>query len=1502
MNGPALLRSIKLSVTATILGALLAAGLALPAQAAETNNLTVTVRNVTGTPLVGMSIIALSVADGEEIEGDLVAGDYPKAKPVTGKPGVYVFTGLSAIDHTLYFGTATSTTFTQLLGGASEISRAQVIPAGQTSLSVSLASNAVITGIVKTPAKKILPKALVTAYLYTGSDWITYASARADAKGRYTIRDLDPGSYRLKFSGPAGDYSPLYSGGAATFDEASGIVVGVGATATANATFPTGLGAITGTSWAEYSDDDFYGFMPLANARAIAIPVTQDASYPYPVVLDTERSVTSAAANKKGAWTIKNLRPGKYVVKISPWYYNQAATFIGGGRLEYAQVFTVGAGKVVKAGRHDTYMNRQGGSVTVVVRNPGGGAVPGADVLLQSDADPDYYYRGTTNGSSIVTFGKSGKNHTIQPGAFTLSVLTNGSWAPAVQDAYISSGAQTIDVNVQWPSAPDGFVTAPSIAETALVVGTRYEVAAQAHRAAATLTYQWLRDGHPVFGADEAAYTSRAGDIGAQLSVRVASHQFGYPTTTAKASVAGLVVSDVTVPTNVTAPSITPATGAHVGTTLRVLPGSWSVKGLDYGYEWLRNGIPFDNAGSSYVVKLADLDAEFTAVVTATKSGYADATAATPTGVTPVFADAAQLKSGLAVTAAVVKKPKGTKKYTVKPGVWTALAPTFSYEWLRGGIVVGTGPTLTEKPSAALLAQTLEVRATANAPGFGPGTATVLARKSSKAVVMAGTPSVTLGDEPVAASTPVAVGQELVASGSTWEVDDPSDSVSYGYQWLRKVGKAKAVTIKGATLASYKPTAADVGSLLSVTVTARSVRTGNAVKTVAAGTVVTRTGLAELTPTITLEGSTVVGTRLYPSYDFAWQSFGAKVSYQWYGCALPKCTASTPAASFAKIPGATLAYYATPAAYAKGRIYVVETATKAGYTAARAVSDIVTIVPKNVIPVLSRPTVVTETGSVMMGGIALGTQASFGVEIEAINRYWELCVLDCTSPTAVWGNPHGYTDYYQTSYYPSTVDWAGGESYLRFTTVGQRPGYPSVTTSSLPVRLVEGDFSARVHSAVTAGPSNIGKVSVFSSDLPNWAIRSNPRWFVEDTERASGSFYTMQPEDQGKAIYAVVTVSAPGYADVEVVAVAQRRSTSLVATPTTIVGTKLGETLSLADPEPFHDLPQTPHSDWKYSYRWNYGHVGSGDQATFDPIASHVGQQIQVEIYVTSPVYGWYSTTVYSAAPLLEGDPLTVEEDAALFWDGDLLPGALVSASELHFSEPEVETSYLWQTSIDDTTWVDTNETSGIYEIDLHDSNLLLRVVATGTKPGHDSVVSTSAPAQVLEGDVIRLLGAPALSGNVRVGSTLTTTAGAWSEGAVPSIQWLLNGRAIPGATGPTYVPLATHAGDEISVRVTARQAGKLDVSAETAALTIATGLAPVATKAPVITGTTTLTATPGVWNTSGLTYTFEWTRVGSEPVLGETLVLPAGHLRAEYTLTVRAERFGYEPGVVTAH
>lgn len=127
---------------------------------------------------------------------------------------------------------------------------------------------------------------------------------------------------------------------------------------------------------------------------------------------------------------------------------------------------------------------------------------------------------------------------------------------------------------------------------------------------------------------------------------------------------------------------------------------------------------------------------------------------------------------------------------------------------------------------------------------------------------------------------------------------------------------------------------------------------------------------------------------------------------------------------------------------------------------------------------------------------------------------------------------------------------------------------------------------------------------------------------------------------------------------------------------------------------------------------------------------------------------------------------------------------------------------------------------------------------------------------------------APAITGTVEVGQTITCSTGTWQPSLSLSYayQWKAAGVNISGATSSTYLLTASEAGKAITCTVTATNS--VGSGSATTAATVEVPFIPSNVTLPVITGTAsvgqTLTSSTGTWNgSSPINYTYQWKRAG---------------------------------------
>ena len=176
----------------------------------------------------------------------------------------------------------------------------------------------------------------------------------------------------------------------------------------------------------------------------------------------------------------------------------------------------------------------------------------------------------------------------------------------------------------------------------------------------------------------------------------------------------------------------------------------------------------------------------------------------------------------LATAPTIVGGPQAGKLLAAVPGTWGGGKPvSFGYQWQRcdaagrGCAAIATAVGRTYTPTAADVGHALLVRVSAVTPA---GTASA----SSIATLAVAASGATGGAAPKAQKLPTVqgsnqVGQVLTAQVGTWT----GSPTSYSYQWRRcAIGATACVAIAGAGGDMYTTSPGDIGSVISLTVTA----------------------------------------------------------------------------------------------------------------------------------------------------------------------------------------------------------------------------------------------------------------------------------------------------------------------------------------------------------------------------------------------------------------------------------------------------------------------------------------------------------------------------------------------------------------------------------------------------------------------------------------------------------------------------------------------------------
>ena len=344
----------------------------------------------------------------------------------------------------------------------------------------------------------------------------------------------------------------------------------------------------------------------------------------------------------------------------------------------------------------------------------------------------------------------------------------------------------------------------------------------------------------------------------------------------------------------------------------------------------------------------------------------------------------------------------------------------------------------------------------------------------------------------------------------------------------------------------------------------------------------------------------------------------------------------------------------------------------------------------------------------------------------------------------------------------------------------------------------------------------------------------------------------------------------------------------------TISGTaQMGETLT-ADTSPIAD--EDGLENVSYSYQWIRSDNGadtdiSGEtDSTYTLVLADLGKTIEVQVTFTDDDDNAETLTSVATEPVsaAANNPAT----GVLTISGTVQVGEALTADTSGIDDADglTNVSYSYQWLADDADIQ--GDTGSTYTLTDDDVGKVIKVKATFTDDaGNEESLTSGATAEVEARPNSPATGAPAISGTVQAGETLTAdTSGITDEDGLTNVsysyQWLADDSDIGGETASTYAVSDDAVGKAISVRVTfTDNAGNEESLTSGATAEVEARPNSPATGAPAISGTVqagqTLTAdTSGITDADGLTnvsYSYQWLDEDAD-IAGETA--------STYTLT----------------
>lgn len=1476
-----------------VLAALLFAGLfffglqAPAAHAVGPLDITVHVATKSGAPLSGMSVYAYPIQN-HAVVGDGFVADYIGPGEFKFQDSTTSESFLSSGTYAIYFDAPASATtaFDQFWGGTTFVEEAHYWQyADGRDLHITLATNSVFTGKVTGTSSKALSGVAVYPWRWDGNDFYRLDPARVttSSTGVYTMRDLEPGTYKIEFA-PANTtgYLSKFSGP---------LTVGLGATVTSNAALSVGA-SLSGTVQL---------YDTLGGPTPVKVQSNGVTARAYPLVggnIDTSVSYASKPTSTTGKWTISGLPTGAYKVKVydtldpdNPAYVDkwlQDSEHVAG-----ATTYNVVAGhSYTQSGttRMDFYQDTPDTSLVLNVKNHTGTAAAPDDtsVYIVSTSGEDFSaYFLLSGGTTYFAF--------LPVGDYDVYVDSpDAADGPSVASQSIASGTpNTWDITLPSPSSFT-YATPASIAESATAVGTTYTVnrgATSFSDSKVQYSYIWLRNDAPIFGSQSSTsstYTSRGVDADHKISVIVRADSFGYDSVFSTV-VAANPVTTGPAPVNTDPPLIVGPPLPVAGSVLTADVGTWNATGLSFAYQWLSDGNPIAGATSrAYTVLPTDAGHQIAFTLTASRVGYVNGVAGSDNLATIGHIAAPKLTKNPVYSAKVVG---ANLHLTTTNGTWSPVPTSYSYAWLADDVIVGTTASfdcaLVDCPATAAIG----LQIVAHRTGYVDSTRTYLVRKGSLVPPIDGSGSVydnTPSFRQLHDGDPAWVTHVLHVQDPTYTYPlDDGGTITRAYQWQRKTGSTWA-SIKGATKSTYTPTTADAGHPLQVRITTASTRYASVVALYAAGTGTLLPDLAAVTePQIYGSGDVGIVKSVYlPTFPVSSVTF----AYQWYTCnngGGADCTDQTSAnPNWKAISGATKSTFLPSAALDNTGLLVQVKATKANYATYLKRSPGMQLgVSDNVGYIQGSTATITGTvaSAALVGRSITGKPGVTDRTAGVTHVYeWQVCDGQYGACTTAPGAPTGLTvtpdDSWRTAY---------ADSWLRFVDHISVNGAPRVDGFSPTYPIGLGTNTPIVAPKVALSAGTYTASSTWNDSTVSY------EWLDNGSSESNVATYT--PASTTTPITVEVTVTRPGYNDVHLEVVA--RKGTLPAQDLAITGARYGDTLTA--PDTF--VPVIGGQTVKYQWYSGSTAISGKTAATFVPSTAYIGKALKVKITLGSPRY---NTKTYYSTPVVLGSHLAATGTPVIVSSlPNQSPGSKLTVDRSSFPAGMTYT-YSWQRSTNGGASWSAASTASSFTVSASDVTKMIRVVVVAKRTGWASSAGiASAPVTVGYAPALALTTPFVLNGTGKVDGVLSAATTWNTTGYALSYSWTRNGITIPGAVGSSITPTASWIGDEVQAHVTATKAGYAPVTVHSNEVLVSKAAAPTSAAPTISFSGNTMTSTPGVWNVAGLTLKFAWYDEVNDP--GHTTSLSATasyttYVSGTYTVVITAIRAGYADGTIT--
>ncbi|WP_232421798.1 glycoside hydrolase family 3 N-terminal domain-containing protein [Nocardioides sp. Iso805N] len=232
------------------------------------------------------------------------------------------------------------------------------------------------------------------------------------------------------------------------------------------------------------------------------------------------------------------------------------------------------------------------------------------------------------------------------------------------------------------------------------------------------------------------------------------------------------------------------------------------------------------------------------------------------------------------------------------------------------------------------------------------------------------------------------------------------------------------------------------------------------------------------------------------------------------------------------------------------------------------------------------------------------------------------------------------------------------------------------------------------------------------------------------------------------------------------------------------------------------------------SYQWNAdgAAIEGATGATYVPTPDVLGKAITVTVTVSKAGYADSdAVTSLATLPVIAAATPALISTGAPRIAGTPRVGVALTATPGSWNVAGASVTYQWLVSGRPIA----RATRAVYTPSAADVGKRLTVTVTARKSGYGDGKATSAMTSPVAAGVIRLVHAPSIKGNAKVGKRLTAASGTWSvPGVTVRYQWYASGKRIKGATGSKLTLRRAQAGKRITVKVTVSHTGYASASA----------------------------------------------------------------------------------------